>query len=463
MDRMDDVPLDELGDRICELAAHISAAQYRWLRMLACFDRRCGWGGIGMKSCAHWLSWKCGYDLRSAREKLRVAHALDDLPLICEAFSRGEISYSKVRAITRIATASTEAELLMLARHGTTQHVEKIVRGYRRCLPNDVVDKRYDKRYLDWRYDDDGSVVIRARLTPEEGALVVEAIERVRHEVRAVRHASADGYDGSAEPSRDRVDALTTMARRELAGEKAKSSSGDRYTVMVHVEADGAGHIDGGPALGSETLRRLTCDGALVAVLEDGDEVLNVGRKTRTISPALRRALAVRDDGCAFPGCAHKSFVDGHHVRHWSNGGETALSNLISLCTFHHRLVHEGGVQVVAKPDGRFTFSMKDGRVLETAALSVEPGGVERANAELGLTIDGKTIVPRWAGERCDYGVAVEGLLRINGVGAEPSNGSAEPFDRNDDLDELVLGPSGTPPAAYGAPLSQPFAAQRRV
>jgi hypothetical protein len=430
---IDDFSLDELGDQICEHAAHIAAATYRWLRLVAAFDRRRGWAEWGCRSCAHWLNWKCGLDLRSAREKVRVAHALTDLPLVSEAFARGEISYSKVRAITRIATPETEAELLMFARHGTTNHVEKIVRGYRRCAVSDQADA-YDRRYLEVRYDDDGSVVIRARMTPEEGAIVLEALRKAAEEARAVRHAARTADDGSAEPPLDQVDGLVAMARRELAGEKAAGSSADRYTVMLHVDAsvlaggDGACHIEGGSAVSLETVRRLTCDGSLVLLLEDGEgNVLDVGRKTRTIPTAIRRALKSRDGGCRFPGCPHAAFVDGHHIKPWSEGGETSLGNLVLLCSFHHRQVHDGVVRVGAEPDGRFTFYLRDGRVIETAAMSVEPGGVERRNTELGLSINASTPVPRWYGDKCNYGVAVEGLLRRNGLGDYPRNGSAEP------------------------------------
>ena len=436
---IDDVPLDELGDRLCELAAHIAAAQYRWLRLLSAFDRRQGWAPWGCRSCAHWLNWRCGLDIRSAREKVRVARALDSLPLISEAFARGEISYSKVRAITRIATPESERELLMFARHGTTQHLEKIVRGYRRCVPVEEAEARHERRYVDWRYEEDGSVVIRARLAPEEGAVVIEAIRKLREEVSKTNRLPDAPGDGSAKPPRDRADALVEMARRELAGEKSSASSAERYTVMVHVDADvfggreGACQLEDGSALSSETLRRLTCDGASVAMTEDEQgSVLDVGRKTRTIPTSLRRALVSRDRGCRFPGCTCKAFVDGHHVTHWSNGGVTALGNLVLLCPFHHRLVHEGGLGVRVEDDGRFTFMRSDGRIIQTAAWSVEPDGIEQQNGEFGLAIDERTVVPRWSGEYCDYGVAVEGLLKRNGFGDWPptASGSAEPLER---------------------------------
>lgn len=423
---IDDIPLEELGDRLCEHAAHIAAATYRWLRLLAAFDRRNGWAHWGCRSCAHWLNWRCGLDLRSAREKVRVAHALTDLPLVSEAFSRGEISYSKVRAITRIATDATEETLLGWALHGTTQHIEKIVRGYRRCLPADDPEVSYERRYVDWRYEEDGTASMRVRLRPEELKLVLRAMEKLMDEASAVRSASRENEGGSAEPQ-DRVDALVGMARRELAGHKAAGSSADRYTVMVHVDAgalaggNGVCHVEDGPRLAPETVRRLMCDASIVPVVEDGEgNPLNVGRKTRTIPAALRRALKVRDGGCTFPGCPHKAFVDAHHVKPWSMGGETSLRNLVLLCSFHHRLVHEGQLRMGAEPDGRFTFVMQSGRVLETAALSVEPGGVERANAELGLRIDPMTPVPQWYGDPWDLGVAVWGLLRMDGLG-EPA------------------------------------------
>lgn len=432
---LDEICLDELGDRLCELSAHIAAAEYRWLRLLAAFDRRRGWAQWGVRSCAHWLNWRCGYDLRSAREKVRVARALDGLPLICEAFSRGEVSYSKVRAITRIATPATEADLLMFARHGTTQHVEKIVRGYRGCLPVNDAQVRHERRFLDCRYAEDGSVLIRARLSPEEGAVVVEALRKVTEEVRKTNRLEGNDADGSAEPPWDRADALVAMARRELAGDKAQTSSADRYTVMVHVDAEalaggeGACHLEDGSALSLETVARLSCDGSLVTVVEDGQgNVLNIGRKTRSIPAGLKRALRHRDGGCRFPGCTHRAYVDGHHIKAWVKGGETSLANLVLLCWFHHRELHEGRVKMQAHRDGRFTFMRKDGRVIETAALSVEPDGVERTNTEIGLVIDETTSVPRWAGERCDYGVAVEGLLRKDGLGYPIEDGSAEPL-----------------------------------
>ena len=175
-----------LGDRICELAAHLNAANCRLLELIAEFDRHEGWGADGCNSCAHWLNWKCGIGLNAAREKVRVAHALAALPLIHESFSKGVISYSKVRAMSRVATADNEGYLLMLAMHGTAAHVETVVRGYRRAkadLELKAANERHDRRELNWYFDDDGMLVVKIRLTPEDGSHFIKAIDRAATEI----------------------------------------------------------------------------------------------------------------------------------------------------------------------------------------------------------------------------------------------------------------------------------------
>jgi hypothetical protein len=198
-------------------------------------------------------------------------------------------------------------------------------------------------------------------------------------------------------------------------------AAGERHTVQVHVNLDtlrepatgarpaenGRCHVDEGPALASDVARRLACDGGVLAVFEDGGGApLGVGRKTRAIPPALRRALACRDGGCRFPGCTSTRFVDAHHVEHWADGGETRLDNLALLCRFHHRLVHEGGFTVTRRGD-ELVFRRSDGRELpQVPRPVVSADGAEaipRKHQELGLAIDARTAVPAWGGERLDY------------------------------------------------------------
>ncbi len=444
---MSDLSTDEIGERICELSAHISAATYRWLRLLSEFDKRKGWADWGVKSFAHWLSWRCGISIGPAREKVRVARALDALPLICEAFSRGELSYSKVRAITRIATPETEVDLVVLARSGTTEHVEKVVRGYRRCLPADEidVDVEYERRFLEISYDDDGSMLIKARLSREEGQLVVKALDKRLEQMRS-SHRVPGSTEGADTIAHDKADSLVEIARAELQGEKAVASSADRYQVFIHADVDALRGDDGmcylqeGSGLASETVKRLLCDCSYIGVVRDTEgNILDLGRKSRTISPSQRRALNIRDDGCIFPSCTNKHFTDGHHIKHWIAGGDTKLDNLALLCPFHHRLLHEGGFSMVREPDGSVTFFRPDGRVVRASALAGDATAVVATNVELGIEFDKHTATARWGGEACDYSSAINGLMCKRDVSAETSDG--------DELGRIALARHGSPEA----------------
>jgi hypothetical protein len=156
--------LPELEAAITELAGHLNAATFRWLQLIAEFDRRSGWSDGLSQSCAHWLNWKCGIDLGAAREKVRVSHALEELPRISAAMARGELSYSKVRAMTRVACAATEEYFLSIALHGTAHHVETLVRQYRRALEAEELSRearQQANRSLTYFHDEDGSLVLR--------------------------------------------------------------------------------------------------------------------------------------------------------------------------------------------------------------------------------------------------------------------------------------------------------------
>ena len=345
----------ELASRITELAGHLNAANRRWLALIAEFDRRKGWSDWLTHSCAHWLNWQCGIDIGAAREKVRVAHALEGLPQISAAMGRGELSYSKVRALTRVATPATESVFLSIALHGTAHHVETIVRQYRRATEAAELSREARQqagRELRWHWDDDGSLVLRARLPAEAGALLLRAIEAadaglldVSAETSAARAHPAVVAPQPPSHAMRRADALGVVAESFLAHGAAALTGGERQQIVVHVDAEtlrdhepGRCELDDGPAIAGETARRLACDASIVRIISDArGEPLDVGRRTRTIPPALRRALDARDKGCRYPGCTHRRYVDGHHVRHWADGGETKLSNLVSLCRFHHR------------------------------------------------------------------------------------------------------------------------------
>src|SRR5467141_54943 len=174
--------LERLGDEIAELSAHLDAATARLLELIREFDARAGWN-TGFRSCAEWLSWRVGLDRGAARERVRVARALAMLPRLAQALARGELSYAKVRALTRVATPDTEERLLAVGRAGTAEHVERIVRGWRRVDKKaEAMEgaKRHMGRALHLYQDEDGMVVIRARLEPEVGAVVRQALDAAR-------------------------------------------------------------------------------------------------------------------------------------------------------------------------------------------------------------------------------------------------------------------------------------------
>jgi hypothetical protein len=422
------LPQESLGDAIAELSAHLNAARSRLVDLIAEFDAAGGWADEGCLSCAHWLNWRCGVSPPAAREQVRVARALAALPRTHAAFAAGRLSYSKVRALTRVATPANEAYLLMLAEHGTAAHLEKVVGAVRReraVRDLEQANARHEARSLEWWFDDDGMLILRARLDPEQGARFVAAVERELAVVRRGRDACAPlEARGDAEPATTTHGAMRADALLRLVEGDCPDT-----TITVHVSApalagdapEGCCELEHGPALAPESARRLACDAGVVRLLEGEDgEPLAVGRRTRAIAPAIRRALVARDRGCRFPGCDATSRVEGHHVRHWARGGETSLANLVSLCRHHHRLVHEGGFAVRAIGPGRFRFQRPDGRAIEAvtpprAVAGCPAGRLRAANQALGLRIDEETGTTLWDGVPMDTALAVEGVLAAGG------------------------------------------------
>ena len=426
------VELDRLGDEIAELSAHLDAATARLLELIRAFDARGGWN-TGFRSCASWLSWRVGLDLGAARERVRVARALGTLPLLAEALGRGELSYAKVRALTRVATPETEVRLLGVGRAGTAAHVERIVRGWR-CVDRRAEAReakhQHGSRALHVYHDEDGTVVLRGRLEPEVGALLLQAVAAARESLyqrTRERDRTVTGFGNvSAEtptPAQQRADALALLAETALHHGLDPGAPGERYQVVVHVDAPvladpeqpGQSVLEGGTHVSAETSQRLACDASRVVMRHDGEgRLLEVGARTRTIPPALRRALDHRDQGCRFPGCGLR-FTQGHHLRHWAHGGPTTLSNLALLCRRHHRAVHEEGYQVARLPDGTLQFRRPNGHPLpEVPPLAAVPEDPVKALHEShdaqGLHVTARTGCPSWLGEGLNVGWAIDVL-----------------------------------------------------
>jgi hypothetical protein len=425
--------VEDLSREIADLAAHMDAATHRLLTCIRQFDEAGGWHEQGASSCAHWLAWRIGLDSATAREKVRVARALGKLPATDEALRVGKLSYAKARALTRVATPDTEAKLLEVAVVVTGAQLERVCRGYRRALaPDEVLAP--EERSVRRRDLPGGMVRLEIVLAPDEADLLLRALDRAREVVHEETDGSAEMQkcnevqDVSAETSNagstwpSRADGMVALAESFLAGNPATGNGGERFQVMVHVDQDPltpdgvlSASLDDGTRVSAETFRRIACDCGLVALAGDGAE-LNIGRRARSIPPAIRRALALRDGGCRFPGCTHTRFLHGHHIRHWLAGGETSVSNLALLCTFHHHLVHEGGWTVARGENGEVTFTGPDGR-----ALTAEPPrqlvndvleSLHEWAGDHGLDLGPDSNLPLWDGTRPDYDWAVGALVR---------------------------------------------------
>jgi hypothetical protein len=427
--------LNRLGDEIAALASHLAAATARWLKLIAEFDERGGWNQGGFKCCAHWLSWACGVAPGTARDHVRVAHRLRERPLIAVAFERGELSYSKVRALTRVEDDVDEAELLDVARAASAGQLERIVRGYRTVLAVEQdAERQWAERELSWSWDETGALVLRGRVPAEAGSLLVRALEAARDALGvppsgAVEEVSAERRGRPQSVSARNADALLALAQSSLA---ESAGAADVYQVVVHVDADAlAGEavsaetpgdsdrgglrceVEDGNPLPYAAARRLGCDASIVRILERDGKPLSVGRKTRTIAPALRRALRMRDDGCAFPGCHQRHHTDAHHIRHWADGGRTDIDNLVQICRHHHRLLHEGGFSVQRTKHG-FVFVTPGGQPIPQAPR--QPRGdctaIVSTNAQRGVHVSAETLYPVGStGENFHLGWTVEGLM----------------------------------------------------
>ncbi|HEY5876512.1 MAG TPA: DUF222 domain-containing protein [Ilumatobacteraceae bacterium] len=427
-----------LEAEVVGLAGRIAAASAQLLGLIAELDRRSAWGTWGCRSMAHWLSWHAGIDIGAAREQVRTARALEVLALTAERFGRGELSYSKVRALTRIATPGTEADLIEIAATATASQLERFVQAYRRSLvAEEAAERAIERRRLSWSWDDDGSLRVSARLPPEDGAQFLAGL--------ASAAAALSSATIGTDHGQRHADALVAMAEGFLAAPPTTRTGGDRTQIVLHIEpealadpaldpaCDPAGsspassspagsscapdvgvgvaaptgparaYLEDGPGLAWSTVRRLCCDAGVVPIVERSDgSVLDIGRRTRTVPRALRRALARRDEGCRFPGCNHTRWVDAHHVVHWADGGATKLENLCLLCRFHHRLVHEGGYRIELRPDGTIQVCHPAGWLLEPSPPVPVPAGMP-----LPAVARQDALRATWAGERFDLDLAV--------------------------------------------------------
>ena len=307
-------PTERLEAEATSLAGHLAAAMCRFLDVVAELAQREAWKTWEARSMAHWVSWKCGVGPRAAQEQVRVAVALLDLPETHAEFAAGQLSYSKVRALTRFLTPGAETDTIVVARHTTAEQLERIARAHGaacRAADPDLTRRALDSSYVSFHTNEDGTITITARVPADVGIRAIKAVDDA---------ASRLPRDPDAEPQTKRVNGFEAVIDAYLEPDPSRSSA---VEVIAHVDVEmlsqdvpGRCELEG-HAIASETLRRLACDcGVRLSIDADG-QILDLGRKARFPNPALRRSVVTRDQGrCRFPGCAQRNRLRAHHARH---------------------------------------------------------------------------------------------------------------------------------------------------
>jgi hypothetical protein len=317
------------------------------------------WRGSGARDMAHWLQIRYGISGWKARRWIAAAHALEELPVIAEAFARGEIGLDKVVELARFATRSSESSLLAWARCVSAACIRRRA-DLAVQAPFEEVTDAYKARFCSWWYFDEGRRFgLEAELPAAEGAAVAKALERLAEQIPVM-----PGEEHACHADARRADALVGLCSASIAAD----ADPDRATVMVYAEladldaADRGFEVEGGGVVHTRTIDRLLCTARVQAVIEDDQgNPVRLGRVARTPSQSMMRQLRYRDKECRFPGCGSRRFTQGHHIVWWKHGGTTDLDNLVLICTFHHRLVHEYGWGIHRDAEGVVLWTHPDG------------------------------------------------------------------------------------------------------
>ncbi len=400
----------QVADAITTWAGRVAAGEARLLELIAEFDRREAWAGVGILSCAHWLSWQLGMGMKAAHERVRVARALTDLPITRAAFQAGSLSWSQVRAITRVAVPADEQTYVGLAAHATGAQLERLVRGVRRAqkIREDESDpeRAAHKRRARVSYDSDGDLVLTVRFPAEEGAVLLAAIEAARAELDRAGLGAGDGPgESSAEdfrPQASVADAVLHLARATLDSDPPATARRSRSRLVAQVDPiSGWARLHDGellpPAVVAAVLRGREipspCQGSAGDLTRE-----DLNRNARQPSLALRELLGVVDgERCRFPGCTRHRRLHAHHVVYWSQSGRTDLANLVLLCGRHHTLVHSQGFQLDLRRDRTLHVATASGML-----VSHHPQVPLRSAADLDpdQAITSTTLPPVTAGDR---------------------------------------------------------------
>ena len=409
-------------DEIMRLSSLIAAAQARILQlMVECGDRLAGGDDV-----SNWLSWAAGMKPSTAKAHLRVADRLESLPQIKDAFRAGEISFDKTDQIARIATPETEESLLMWAKHGTASQLAQIGSGFRKATAShDGRDAAHLRRHLSYYFSEDGSFRMRAQMSADQGAIVASALDAATAQLGEEQRSFKDEQltdDQQVQQAHNegdsfgalKADALVALSETYLAHGAASRPGADRHEVIVHVDPaalqgdrSAMAELDSGVGISPETALRIFCDCSFRTFSDQGAE-LKLGRRQRTVSPALRRAIEARDRHCTFPGCSTRAFTECHHIVWWTELGPTDEDNLVLMCRRHHRLLHEGGYRLHKDTAGDLHFLRPDGSEVEHVPTYQSVSEVELAEYRMRRSVDPDT----WSHhiDPCDLADAVSYL-----------------------------------------------------
>ncbi|HEV3474883.1 MAG TPA: DUF222 domain-containing protein [Actinomycetota bacterium] len=347
----------------------MAAASARALARVAAFDQRTLWGRDGATSMSAWLAARYHLSKGTAREWVRVAHALEQLPHIAKAYASGRLSWDQLQPLTRFATMETDERLAGKAPEMSPAALWAEARRHDRITAREAEDA-HRRRYLHMWWDPEKPLLYLDGMLPgEQGRAVEEAITRRAEQLPPDPNATSPGEARAADAFTD----LTTGAGPEGTASATLVVHADADVLSGTEPADGPtlAETEGGQRLAAETVRRLACDGLRELVLERDGAPVGIGRRSRTVSGQLNRALRHRDRGCRFPGCDRTRWVHAHHLVHWADGGATNLDNLVLLCSAHHRLIHEGGWRITGHPGRNLRFHDPTGRARPT-----RPGAV---------------------------------------------------------------------------------------
>ncbi|MGH2792034.1 MAG: DUF222 domain-containing protein [Actinomycetota bacterium] len=347
----------ELTDAIEQMSAVRATLDRQLLALVLECERSEVWKVDGSASIVDWVALRMGLSRSAARRCVEAAHALEVLPAIAAEMDAGSLTLDQVCVLIDFVTPDDDEYWAERARGMTVAQLKAWRRSVNQVSTEDA-NKDHEQRSLHWYWDTDKRFLhIKGALPAEQGAVVDKALLRIAGAMPMLPNGIYDTWE------RRGADALVELASTVIA----EDADPDRATIVIHVEADaltadeGAAAIEGGCEIAPETVRRLACDASIQIVSRRDGHSLGVGRKTRTPPPWLRRLTRKRDVTCRFPGCNRKHHLHTHHVKHWTpQRGPTDLDNLLMLCPYHHRLVHEGGWTIRGKPDGDLVFVRPD-------------------------------------------------------------------------------------------------------